>query len=432
MKSTHKRTSDQLQEDLKGLEGHLASTTSRDTVMYGGAVLSHELPKAVELLADVVTNSVHSAAEVAEVKPWLEMEIQEMSDKPDFILPDRLHQVAYGSQGLGRSMVPTHQQLERITAEKIHKWISDMYRPERMVFSGYGMEHEELVKLVEKHMGHLKPSADASETIQADSTTSFRGALGGLKNIFSPNTGRLTDTSITNIYRGGQSFEKTQPPDPKAAVSEINPQGPDLAHIYLAFEGPTGTEPDIFPMAVFQQLLGGGGSFSAGGPGKGMLSRLYTSLLNRYGWIESAHCVSNSYSETGLFGIQGSCLPDHALYFLDALAQELARVMHQAPNPEELQRAKNQVRSTVLMALESRMNQVEDIGRQIQQQGYRMPVKELCSRLERVQGEDLVRLANRFFVSQASVLCRGTHADDVEKHWRAILQRHRIGNVNDI
>ena len=84
---------------------------------------------------------------------------------------------------------------------------------------------------------------------------------------------------------------------------------PELAHLSIGLESCNYEDPDFFAFTVLNTLMGGGGSFSAGGPGKGMYSRLYLNVLNRYHWIYSATAYHHSYADTGLFCIQGSCHP---------------------------------------------------------------------------------------------------------------------------
>ena len=84
---------------------------------------------------------------------------------------------------------------------------------------------------------------------------------------------------------------------------------PDLAHISLGLESTSFTDPDFFAFAVLNTLMGGGGSFSAGGPGKGMYSRLYLNILNRYHWIYACAAFNHSYSDSGIFCINASSHP---------------------------------------------------------------------------------------------------------------------------
>ena len=84
---------------------------------------------------------------------------------------------------------------------------------------------------------------------------------------------------------------------------------PELAHVSLGLESTSFTDPDFFAFAVLNALMGGGGSFSAGGPGKGMYSRLYLNVLNRYHWIYACTAFNHSYIDSGIFCINASSHP---------------------------------------------------------------------------------------------------------------------------
>lgn len=85
---------------------------------------------------------------------------------------------------------------------------------------------------------------------------------------------------------------------------------PESAHVLLGLESVSHQEKaDFVPLCVLQTLMGGGGSFSAGGPGKGMYSRLYLNVLNRHHWVQNASAHNWSYADTGLFGIHGATVP---------------------------------------------------------------------------------------------------------------------------
>ena len=84
---------------------------------------------------------------------------------------------------------------------------------------------------------------------------------------------------------------------------------PDLNHVVLAMEGVDYFHPDLYAFAVMNTLMGGGGSFSAGGPGKGMYSQLYLNVLNQYHLVYSALAQNFSSSDAGLFCLFGSAAP---------------------------------------------------------------------------------------------------------------------------
>ncbi|WEW61713.1 Mitochondrial-processing peptidase subunit alpha [Emydomyces testavorans] len=193
-------------------------------------------------------------------------------------------------------------------------------------------------------------------------------------------------------YTGGFLSLPPLPPPP-------NPALPRLSHIHLAFEALPISSPDIYALATLQALLGGGGSFSAGGPGKGMYSRLYTNVLNQHGWVESCLAFNLSYTDSGLFGIAASCHPSRTAAMLDVMCRELQALTldtgYAALQPAEVQRAKNQLRSSLLMNLESRMVELEDLGRQVQVHGRKIGVREMCRQIEAVTVADLRRVARQ-------------------------------------
>jgi processing peptidase subunit alpha len=176
---------------------------------------------------------------------------------------------------------------------------------------------------------------------------------------------------------------------------------PRLSHIHLAFEALPISSPDIYALATLQTLLGGGGSFSAGGPGKGMYSRLYTNVLNQHGWVESCVAFNHSYTDSGIFGISASCSPTRTADMLEVMCREFQSLTldtgYTALQTQEVNRAKNQLRSSLLMNLESRMVELEDLGRQVQVHGRKVGVREMCDQIEALTVEDLRRVARQVF-----------------------------------
>lgn len=144
-------------------------------------------------------------------------------------------------------------------------------------------------------------------------------------------------------------------------------------------------------MCVVDTLLGGGSSFSAGGPGKGMYSRLYREVLNAYAWVESANAFSTQLYDSGLVGIFGAAPPEHAADLASLMCSHLQRLCEQPVKPADLARARNQLQSSVLMNLETRGLLVEDIGRQILSHGKRLDPADLSRRIQAVTPDDVIR-----------------------------------------
>ncbi|XP_058091119.1 mitochondrial-processing peptidase subunit alpha-like isoform X4 [Magnolia sinica] len=204
-------------------------------------------------------------------------------------------------------------------------------------------------------------------------------------------------------------------------------------HVALAFEVPGGwhQEKDAVTLTVLQTpmqqtLMGGGGSFSAGGPGKGMHSRLYLRVLNKYQEVQSFSAFSSVYNDTGLFGINLTTGSDFVEQAVEVAADELLAIATPGQVTElELHRAKNATKLAVFMNLESRMIVTEDIGRQILTYGCRKPVQHFLRAIDELTLDDLATLAQKIL---SSPLTMGSWGDvdqvpsyaSVSQHFRAV------------
>jgi processing peptidase subunit alpha len=162
-----------------------------------------------------------------------------------------------------------------------------------------------------------------------------------------------------------------------------------------------------------QQLLGGGSSFSAGGPGKGMYTRLYREVLNRYYWVESAEAFISVFDEVGLIGIDGACAPDSAPSMIRLLIDQLCTLSVLPVSDEELSRAKNMLKSMMMMQLESRLVLCEDLVRQYSTYGFRESPTDLCEKIDRITKEDLMEIAGKMIESAPSIGCVGHNLSKV-------------------
>ncbi|KAF6832685.1 Mitochondrial-processing peptidase subunit alpha [Colletotrichum musicola] len=423
-KSTTARSADDMIEQVEALGGNIQCASSRESMMYQAATFNGAVPTTIGLLAETIRDPRLTEEEVMEQLATAEYEIKEIWSKPELILPELVHTAAFKDNTLGNPLLCPEDRLGSITRDTILRYRDMFYRPERIVVAFAGVEHAEAVDLATKYFGDMKASAptlsrtgsetslasesasDASSTTTSSSAPSpvqqpskLLSKVPFFKNlstsapqnaVVQSADSRTYDMNSPAHYTGGFLSLPPQPPS-------LNPNMPTFTHIHLAFEGLPISSDDIYALATLQTLLGGGGSFSAGGPGKGMYSRLYTNVLNQHGWVESCVAFNHSYTDSGLFGISASCIPGRTASMLDVMCRELRALTldqgYPALKPAEVNRAKNQLRSSLLMNLESRMVELEDLGRQVQVHGRKIPVTDMCRRIEALTVEDLRRVA---------------------------------------
>ena len=180
----------------------------------------------------------------------------------------------------------------------------------------------------------------------------------------------------------------------------------ELTHMALAFRGVGWKDEDLVPLCVLNTMMGGGASFSAGGPGKGMYTRLYQNILNRFYFVESAAIFNAFYNDTGVFGVYGSAPAAEMGKLTSALAEEMAKMAGPITDAE-LSRAKNQLTTSLLMNLEQRSVLFEDIGRQVLTYGARTAPAELVAQISAVTSDDIGRVASSLLKSPPSVVVVG-------------------------
>lgn len=417
-KSTSKHTADQMLEQVEALGGNIQCASSRESMMYQAATFNNAVPQTVQLLAETIRDPQITDAEVADQIETARYEIREIWSKPELILPELVHTAAFKDNTLGNPLLCPEERLGSINRNTVQMYRDLFYRPERMVVAFAGIEHGEAVELSNKFFGDMpreSVSQTGSETSESElsdsetSTSSLSSSSSSSPNLLSKipffknistsaaKNAAVLDTPPSQLdllkpshYTGGFLSLPPQPP----SLTNI----PNYTHIHIAFEGLPVASDDIYALATLQTLLGGGGSFSAGGPGKGMYSRLYTNVLNQYGWVESCVAFNHSYTDSGLFGISASCLPGRTSAMIDVICQELRALTldtgFSSLQEQEVSRAKNQLRSSLLMNLESRMVELEDLGRSIQVHGRKIPVKVMCDKINAVTVKDLRRVAS--------------------------------------
>ncbi|ODV59256.1 mitochondrial-processing protease subunit alpha [Ascoidea rubescens DSM 1968] len=365
---------------LESLGGNYMCASSRESLMYQGSVFNEGVEEMFKHFADTITSPLLLDEEIEEQVNIAYYEISEINKKPEVILPEIFHSTAFSNKTLGSPLLCPVENLPNINHNLLYNYRSLFFKPENTVFSFIGVDTDNALKLVEKY---------------------YSNNLENKGNFESSNMGLQVNKDYAH-YTGGETSLPSIP----------NPASPQkFSYLHIGFEGLSIDDPDIYAAAILQTLLGGGGSFSAGGPGKGMYSRLYTQVLNQYGYIDNCVAFNHSYIDSGLFGISASCLENAEPYLVEIVCRELAHTFEdgkQGLKPKEFQRAKNQLKSSLLMNLESKMVELEDIGRQVQILGKKTPLFDIIGKIEAVSLQDVKNVAKRILTGNAQNKGNGT------------------------
>jgi processing peptidase subunit alpha len=370
-KSTTTQDGMSVMSEIERLGGNFMCSSNRETVMFHAMVFNKDLEATMKMLADVAMSPGFTEEEIEQQRFMVEYEQQELADKPDVYVSELVHNAAYGSATLGNAQICSLEDAAAMTGDKLHSFWKQYTRPERVVIAAAGPQHEEIEALAEKYFG---------EKLQ-------HALPGGGGDVDVPPPPR-----ITPVYTGGSQLVHL----PDSPVRDA--YGKQLAQLAVGFKGVPWSDDELYPIAVLQLLLGGGFSFSVGGPGKGMFARMYKNVMNYHHWINSAVAMNLSYNDCGTFYIQGGCPPNRTHDLLSIMVREVENVA-ESVTMEETARARNQLKSSLLMNLESKSITAEDIGRQVLGLGRRVSADELISHIEVVEPDDITRVTRKMIAS---------------------------------
>jgi processing peptidase subunit alpha len=339
--------------EVEHMGASLIAQAGREEIVYSAEILSENVPQLLEVMANTIQSPLFEEHEIAEQKGVCNQEIEDAQMNSQGLVTEAAHLAAFGNTGLGRQLMGSPKAVNSLNSASLKSYFDATFTAGNTVVAAAGVDHKEFVGQVESFFA--MPSGGAPAVEKA-------------------------------AYKGGHY-----------SVTADSMDG--LAHVVLGFEGPSWHDADLIPMCVLHTLMGGGGSFSAGGPGKGMYSRLYTEVLNNHGWVENATAFNNCYSDSGIFGVYGATEPKHVSSLVQVLAVQL-KGMAGDLGDEAISRAKNMTKSSVLMNLESKPIVLEDMGKQVLCYGKRISAAEVCSQIDSVTAADIKKVAQKMLGSQ--------------------------------
>lgn len=339
--------------ELERIGALVQCIATRENLIYCVDVLKENTAIALEILAETVLIPTFPDEELEESKVLAQYMMDEMPSEA--LSRDLVQQAGYLSQPLGnKHFVPLDRLEHIVNREKLQQFRAKHFFGSNCVLVGVGIEHAEAMKIVSGKFQGLPAKGSSSSSL----------------NMLPPSR-----------YTGGMLTEERVLKDP------------NFVKVAMAFEVGGWKSKHLVSMCVMQQLLGGGSSFSAGGPGKGMYTRLYTQVLNKYYWAESVEAFLSVHEENGMLGIDGACPANNIPNMLMIIIEQFSALAQRPVLPEELSRAKNMLKSMMMMNLESRIMVCEDIARQLITYGKRESPAELCDKIDSISAQDLKEVA---------------------------------------
>jgi len=340
-KGTARRTAMAIAEEIEAVGGHLNAYTSREHTAYYAKVLKEDQGLALDIVADILQHSTLDPEELAREQTVVVQEISQAIDTPDDIIFDHFQATAFPDQAVGRPVLGTADLVRGMTRDTLSGYLSNHYSPGRMVLSAAGkVDHDSLVA-------------------QAQS-------------LFTALPGDRPAPNDPARYRGGDYRED---------------RDLEQVHLVLGFEGVSYADPDFYAASVLSTLLGGG-----------MSSRLFQEVREKRGLVYSIYSFTTSFNDGGLFAIYAGTGEDEVAEVIPVVCDEMLKLTD-GIHADELQRARAQLKSSILMSLESTSARCEQAARQMLAYGRVMAVDEVVAKVEAVDDAAVLAVAQRLLRS---------------------------------
>jgi predicted Zn-dependent peptidase len=348
-KGTERRSALAIAEEIDAVGGHLNAYTSREHTAYFAKMLKEDTGLALDIVADILQHSTLDAEELAREQAVVVQEISQAIDTPDDIIFDHFQTTAFPDQAVGRPVLGSAELVRGMTRDTLGDYMRDNYSGKRMVLAAAGnIEHDRVVEMARAQFTALP----AERPVPCDPAR----------------------------YLGGEYREE---------------RDLEQVHLVLGFNGMSYDDDDFYAASVLSTILGGG-----------MSSRLFQEVREKRGLVYSIYSFTTSYNDGGLFAIYAGTGEDEVEEVVPVVCDEVMKIT-QSVLPAEIQRARAQLKASILMSLESTSSRCEQVARQMLAYGHPVPVDEVVRKIEQVDEAALLGVARRLFTGVPTLAAIG-------------------------
>ncbi|GAB4359479.1 MAG: pitrilysin family protein [Bryobacter sp.] len=340
-KGTPSRNAEQIARAMDSIGGQLDAFTAKEMVSYNTKVVDEHLPIAWDVLSDMLLNPLFDESELEKEKGVILEELKMEFDNPEYQAHELFTKGVWKNHGLGQSIIGTRKTIQEFDRGMLVDYHDRIYGPANMVVTAAGsLEHEEVVKLVESRLGSLPP---------------------------------------------GKKLPKLKAPS-LAAPLQFKNKRLQQAHVYLGAPSyPIGHE-KRFVVYVLNTILGGG-----------MSSRLFQNIRERQGLAYAVMSELMAYRDNGYMAVYAGTSPQSVRRVVESVMEEFRSLKQELVSQEELRRAKEYLKGSLLLSLESTNSRMSNLARQQMFFGRFATMEELIASVESVTAEEVQELANENF-----------------------------------
>jgi predicted Zn-dependent peptidase len=341
-KGTERRSAEAIAREMDSVGGMLDAFTSKEQICFNAKVLDEHLPIAFDVIADLVLRPKFDSEDVKKERQVVLEEIKMDLDNPEYLLHEIFTRGFWPEHPLGRPILGTPETVRKFNRDSLRQRFQHWFAPDRLVLSAAGnVKHEQVLELVEREFGDLNPSGEPD----ADDA-----------------------------------------PSTHAPIHIESKRDLEQVHVCIGVPSVPLADERRFSVAVMNNLLGGG-----------MSSRLFQNIREKQGLAYAVFSELTPYSDAGMMTVYAGTAKETVGKVIDLVIQEFRELKDNLVTEEELLRAKNHLKGSLMLSLESTSARMSNLARQELYFRRFYSLDEILAGIETVTREEIQAVAREFF-----------------------------------
>ncbi|MBQ9440996.1 MAG: insulinase family protein [Alphaproteobacteria bacterium] len=334
-KGTTTRSALQISNEIESVGGIMNAFTGQEMTGYHVKILKEHLPLAIDIISDMLQNPTFDQVEFDRERKVVIQEIKMCIDSPDDYISGLFQSTCFTNERLGSPILGFEDGILSYTPDDIRNYMDSNYSIDKMVLVASGnINHDNLVELASNFIVKLKQ---------------FH-----------------TNLVEKQKYTGGYVFKE---------------KDLEQTHVMMGYEGYSYTDKNKYKLKLLSAILGSGCS-----------SRLFNEVREKRGLVYTVYSTTDSFRDTGTFGVYAACEPEKTEEVISIVKRELTKIQSNL-STEELNKAKMQLKSSILMGLENNSNRMERIASQYLLEGKLTEIGETIDNIMCLNVDDIQEVA---------------------------------------
>ncbi len=345
-KGTSNRTAEEIARQVDSIGGNMDAFTAKECICFNAKVLDEHLPVALDILSDLVLNPIFDGTDIGRERRVILEEIKMDEDNPDYLVHEIFTQNFWKDHPLGKPILGTKETVKRFERPVVQEFYRERFNPGNLIVCAAGnLDHRRFVELAGQRFEGMKP---------------------------------------------GSNGYHSQPPKVVSRIILRNKKALEQVQICVGVPSHPIAHEKRYASYILNTVLGGG-----------MSSRLFQNIRERQGLAYAIYSDLSPYRDTGCLSVYAGTSRESATKVVDSVVAEFRKMKHEPVPQDELRRAKDQLKGSLMLSLESSMARMSNLARQEMYFDRFYGLDELIEHIEAVTAEDLQALAHEFFRTES-------------------------------